>query len=189
MGWLRSHKLAVAVGVVAVVAWVAFGFFGVHTLLFDDEVDEAAPVFDSGAGPADEPQGPVASTQPSGPAVTTPPSGEPTVVQVASGSFVDRSHPATGRAVVLSDSSQTFLRFEDFETDNGPDLFVYLSRGVSADSPEEAFDDDFVNLGALKGNVGNQNYEVPAEVDIEEYSTVVIWCRQFSVAFGAAALT
>lgn len=45
-----------------------------------------------------------------------------------------------------------------------------------------------MNHGALKGNIGDQNYEVPAEVNITEYSTVVVWCRQLSVAFGATDL-
>lgn len=184
--------MAAVVGVAALgaVAWVAFGYFGVHLLFIDDEVDEAAPVFDSGAT---VPASPTTGDTASGGAETTvapsPSTSVPPVETVAVGSFIARSHPASGRAVVLTDGSQTFVRFEDFETDNGPDLFVYLSRGVTADGPEGAFDDDFVNLGELKGNVGEQNYEVPQDVDVGDYSTVVVWCREFAVAFGAADLT
>jgi hypothetical protein len=112
----------------------------------------------------------------------------PEVVTLFSGSFVDRSHPARGRAVVLGDGTdQRFLRFEDFVTDNGPDLNVHLSA-ASADSPADEFDDDFVDLGNLKGNIGTQNYEMPAGVSIERYGTVVIWSVRFEVAFGAADL-
>jgi hypothetical protein len=197
MNWIRAHKPAsavVAVAGVALVAWLAFGLFGIQTLFIDDEVDEAGPVFESGAGSLDEGDATTTTTGgPAGPASSSstevPSTVAPAVEQVAAGTFVDRSHPATGRAVVLSDGAQTFVRFEEFETDNGPDLFVYLSRGTTAAGPEGAFDDDFVNLGALKGNVGDQNYEIPPEVNVADFSTVVVWCRQFAVAFGAADLS
>ncbi|MCB1260129.1 MAG: DM13 domain-containing protein, partial [Acidimicrobiales bacterium] len=77
----------------------------------------------------------------------------------------------------------TYVRFEGLETDNGPDLVVYLTK-QPADA--QAVGDDYLDLGVLKGNVGNQNYEVPAGVDLSEYDSVVIWCRRFAVSFGAA---
>ena len=112
------------------------------------------------------------------------------VLTLVQGSFVDRSHPGSGIAKVLNDGSeQRFLRFEDFETDNGPDLFVYLTRAdAAADAGAFGIDGDFVNLGRLKGNVGEQNYEIPADVDLGEFDTVVVWCDRFSVAFTAADL-
>ena len=111
------------------------------------------------------------------------------VVRLAEGAFIDRSHPTEGVAVVLNDGTQQrFLRFEDFATDNGPDLNVYLSS-APADASAGEFDDDFVDLGDLKGNVGAQNYEIPTDVDLSHHSTVVIWCVRFSVAFGAAELS
>ena len=107
---------------------------------------------------------------------------------LAEGTFIDRSHPTEGTAVILSDGgTQRVLRLEGFRTDNGPDLFVYLST-ASADAPAGEFDDDFIDLGVLKGNVGDQNYEIPADVDLSGYTSVVIWCRRFAVAFGAADL-
>ncbi|MYJ29837.1 MAG: DM13 domain-containing protein, partial [Acidimicrobiaceae bacterium] len=84
-------------------------------------------------------------------------------------------------------SGQRFLRFEDFRTDNGPDLNVYLSA-APPDAAAGDFDDDFVDLGDLKGNVGSQNYEIPAGLDLDHYSTVAIWCVRFGVVFGAAEL-
>ncbi len=111
------------------------------------------------------------------------------VVRLVEGSFIDRSHPTEGTAVVLNDGTeQRFLRFEDFATDNGPDLNVYLSS-APADATAGEFDDDFVDLGDLKGNIGAQNYEIPTDVDLSRHSTVVIWCVRFSVAFGAAELS
>ena len=113
---------------------------------------------------------------------------EPQIIVEAAGSFIDRSHPTQGSAMVLGDGSgQRFLRFEDFRTDNGPDLNVYLST-APPDAPAGDFDDDFVDLGDLKGNVGAQNYEIPAALDLDRYSTVAIWCVRFGVVFGAAEL-
>ena len=115
-------------------------------------------------------------------------SASPRVVRLVEGDFIDRSHPTEGTAVVLNDGTQQrFLRFEDFATDNGPDLNVYLSA-APADAPEGILDDDFVDLGDLKGNIGAQNYEIPTEVDLSHHGTVVIWCVRFGVAFGTAAL-
>lgn len=99
------------------------------------------------------------------------------------GSFIGRAHPTTGLAKVITDGNQRFLRFEGFETDNGPDLNVYLATGSPDGSPE-----DFIDLGDLKGNIGDQNYELPDDVDLDRYTTVFIWCVRFSVAFGTAPL-
>ncbi len=111
-------------------------------------------------------------------------------VALATGDFVSRSrYTVTGDATVyeLEDGSRT-LRLEDFESTNGPNLFVYLTA-ADADDPDADLDADYVDLGALRGNVGNQNYDIPADVDLDVYDTVVIWCRPFSVAFGAADLS
>ncbi len=190
------------------VAFLAFGVFGVHTLFIDDRVDEAGPVFDSGVAAAAAPVEPVpagpdepATTSPSdgaseapepatptdGPVVTEAPA--PQVVTLAEGGFVPRGrYSGEGTAVVLNDGSdQRFLRFENFSTDNGPDLRVYLTAS-DANGDSGAFDDDFVDLGVLKGNIGDQNYEIPPEVDLSVYDTVVVWCVRFSTPFTAADL-
>jgi hypothetical protein len=215
MQWIRSHLkiiLPIAAVVVAAVAYLAFGVFGVQYLFIDDKVDEAAPVFDSGeaadpvaiaagssepatttpptiAPAATTPTTPPATTPPARtPPATTPPSAQPQIVTVAAGAFGPRTHPGQGVASVLTDGSpQRFLRFEEFSTDNGPDLNVYLAA-ADADAPEGDFDDDFVDLGNLKGNIGDQNYEIPPEVDLDRYDTVVVWCVRFSVAFTTADL-
>ena len=112
----------------------------------------------------------------------------PEIVTLVSGEFISRSHETSGRALVLNDGSeQRFLRFEDFRTDNGPDVNVWLSS-APPDASARDFLDDWVDLGDIKGNVGAQNYEIPPSVDLDRYSTVVIWCVRFSVAFGAAGL-
>jgi hypothetical protein len=97
-----------------------------------------------------------------------------------SGSFRSLAHTTTGTARVTGNT----LRLEDLKTDNGPDVVVWLSAG-----DEGAYADDFVDLGSLKGNKGNQNYVIPDGTDLDRYDTVVIWCRRFTVGFGAAELS
>lgn len=100
------------------------------------------------------------------------------------GSFVgvgDGIHDAQGNVILVESNDQNrFLRFENFRATNGPDLFVYLATDESAM--------DYINLGRLKGNIGNQNYMIPPGVDFTKYNTVLIWCKQFSVLFGSAKL-
>lgn len=194
----RNWKILAPIGVAlaAVAAYLAFAVFGIHTLFIDDKVNEDGPVFASGAGvaeaapPADDSgDEPADSVEPTDADTEAPaPEVELEVMTIASGSFIDRSHPAEGTALVLTDGTeQRFLRFEDFATDNGPDLNVYLST-AAPDAPAGEFDDDFVDLGDLKGNIGSQNYEIPPDVDLDRYRSVVIWCVRFGVAFGAAEL-
>jgi hypothetical protein len=209
MQWIRRNlKVIVPVGAVLAigVAFLAFGVFGVQTLFFDETVDEAGPVFDSGVGVNEEsspdtaldeapaatvvktPEVSIADT----PVETVPPSTEPSasqVVTLAAGSFISRAHPGEGTALVLNDGSeQRFLRFENFSTDNGPDLNVYLTTS-DANADPGTFDDEFIDLGNLKGNIGEQNYEIPPDVDLSRFDTVVVWCVRFSSAFTAADLT
>jgi Electron transfer DM13 len=101
------------------------------------------------------------------------------------GNFVgsgDGFHKAEGVAKVITPiDGKTFLRLENLKATNGPDLYVYLSTGKDVS--------DIVNLGRLKGNIGNQNYEIPAGTDLAKYDTVLIWCKAFSTLFGSAKLS
>lgn len=111
-------------------------------------------------------------------------------VALSTGTFASRNRyttAGTATAFELPDGGRT-LRLEDFETTNGPDLFVYLTA-ADAEASDPELDADFINLGDLRGNIGNQNYDLPDEVDLDRYDTVVIWCRRFSVSFGVADLT
>lgn len=229
-GFIRRNLLALSgagIVVLAGLAWLAFGYFGVHTLFIDDEVDEAGPVFASGVA-ADEPAAPddAANEDPApedaaaddgatddpaaaddpgedAPADAEPASEDDTaeppatdegsapaeggsegeIVTLVSGTFSGLSrYSAEGTALVLNDGTeQRFLRFEDFSADNGPDLNVYLTVGGDVDA-------GFVDLGDLKGNIGSQNYEIPTDVDLAEFDTVVIWCVRFGVGFAEAPL-
>lgn len=101
------------------------------------------------------------------------------------GNFMDAGdgfHKAEGIAKVINlKEGSTFLRLENLKTTNGPDLYVYLSTGTDAS--------EIVDLGKLKGNIGNQNYEIPAGTDLSKFNTVLIWCKAFSTLFGSAQLS
>jgi hypothetical protein len=106
-------------------------------------------------------------------------------VQLAAGSFVSIAHDGGGTAAVVElPGGERKLTITDFETDSGPDLRVYLSTG----DPAGGDLGDFEDLGGLKGNIGNQQYTLPLDLDLDRYSTVVVWCRAFSVAFTSAGL-
>ncbi len=98
------------------------------------------------------------------------------------GSFIDADsfHKTSGFAKVVKIDGKRYLSLENFKTTNGPDLYVYLSTDTGTEN--------FVNLGELRGNVGNQNYEIPDDIELGSYDNVLIWCRAFGVLFGSAEL-
>jgi len=106
---------------------------------------------------------------------------------VTRGNFVevDVVHKGSGAARIVEQGGVRYLRLEDFEVTNGPDLRVYL---VSSRQPGSTLSSlgDYIDLGPLKGSAGNQTYDIPAGA--ESYSSVVIWCREFSVLFSYAVL-
>src|SRR5207245_9982957 len=98
-------------------------------------------------------------------------------------------HQSSGTVVLIAlAGGGRILRLENLATSNGPDLRVYLST-TPASSDWHGYDRDYVDLGALKGNLGNENYPLPNGVDLARYRSAVIWCRQFHVGFAAAPLT
>jgi Electron transfer DM13 len=125
---------------------------------------------------------PTTATQPTTPAHLTP-------RLLSQGRFHGVAHATQGLATIyqLPDGKRA-LRLTEFETSNGPDVQVYLVATNDATDNETVTKAGFIHLGALKGNVGDQNYEVPAEVDLSTYQSVTIWCRRFGVNFGTAPL-
>ena len=264
MGFLekiKSNPLPFGVAGVAgigLLAWLAFGFFGIQAAFIDNVVDEGGPVFASGAAEVEdaesdtasgdaaiEEQADVVPVEPAeaevvedavqeasasvveeapdalaaadeqapvedeaavvaeapveeevaapveeapveeAPVEEAPVEEEPAqpgeIVTLLSGSFSSlNGYTVSGDVQVLNDGTeQRFLRFPDLNSDNGPDLKVYLR----ADNGE------FISLGDLKGNIGDQNYEIPVDVDLSVFSNVEIWCERFSAGFGVASLT
>ena len=99
---------------------------------------------------------------------------------IAQGEFMTRAHEVEGRALLIETPSGKIIRFEEFETINGPNLHIYLASSLG--------DEDYVDLGAIRATKGNVNYEVPAGVDTARYSKVLVWCGPFQVLFSYAEL-
>ena len=181
---------------------VGFLLFRPDKLFFDDAVDEAlADAFPVAAVAASGTTTTTTTTSTTPPAVsdsdtetttttsttTTTAAPEPSSpVVVGSGGFYGIDHTAEGTAAVYEQDGAYVLRFED-DTDiqNGPDLFVWL---LESDSYDGGSPGEFIDLGKIKGNVGGQNYELPAEFDPEVHQFVLIWCKRFSVPFAASPL-
>jgi hypothetical protein len=164
---LRHRRVLAALGALALgLAAFVLLYFEPQKLFIDDVVHEVAPVA-------------------SAPAAAGPRSPTRTL---STGRFRSYEHATSGRARVLElPDGRRYVRFDRFSTSNGPALKVYLSA-ASATGPGDAFDDRYVDLGDLKGNIGEQNYAIPRGVDLDRYRSVVVWCKRFSVPFGAAAL-
>ena len=105
----------------------------------------------------------------------------PLAVQLlGQGIFEPRAHEVQGKALLIEQDGKKVIRFEDFETINGPDLRIYLASDLGAK--------DHVDLGAIKATKGNVNYEIPSDIDTTKYNKVLVWCRAFRVLFSFAIL-
>jgi len=114
----------------------------------------------------------------------------PSMAQVlALGNFHDVAHKGVGQATIYQLGGKRVLRFTNFETSNGPDVRVYLIATKDASDSETVKRAGFVEVGALKGNVGDQNYEISSDLDLNKYRAVTVWCKRFGVNFATAPLT
>ena len=111
-------------------------------------------------------------------------------IEVAVGLFHSGAHETKGTATVFqtADGKRT-LRLTNFETSNGPDVHVYLVAADDAKDNDTVTKAGFIELGLLKGNIGNQNYDLPTDADLNKYKAVTIWCKRFSINFGTAPLS
>ncbi|MGF1496170.1 MAG: DM13 domain-containing protein [Elainellaceae cyanobacterium] len=113
---------------------------------------------------------------------------------IAMGSFVSGEHPTQGTARIVEENGQRFVELgEDFSTDEGPDLFVILHRSNdvigTTEAPAHSIQEgDYVNIAPLESVSGMQRYAIPADINVADYQSVAIWCRQFNATFGAASL-
>ena len=108
--------------------------------------------------------------------------------QLAVGQFKGYAHETQGTAAVYDVEGKRVLRLTDFKTSNGPDVHVYLIAAPDAKDDATVKKAGFVDLGSMKGNTGDQNYDVPVSVDFAKYQAVTIWCARFNVNFGTAPL-
>lgn len=206
METLRRYRWPlVAVGIAGLI--VAFLLFRPDKLFVDDVVDEsladAFPVAaeapatttttttttaaaDSAAEEPDEEPGAETATTTTTTSTTTTTAAPTGPIALGTGAFYGIDHSASGTATVYEQEGSYVLRFED-DTDiqNGPDLWVWVLESDSYDGGDPG---EFIELGKIKGNVGGQNYALPAEFDPDLHQFVLIWCKRFSVPFAAAPL-
>jgi hypothetical protein len=194
--FVRRHRAATAIGATLFVAAAVFGvvWFEPHKLFVDDVVEEDVPtvaVPTTQTDPTEEPPGlPDPSDAPTAEPTST---GEPRPAgptTLAEGDFRPLEHAVEGTARVLQlEDGSLFLRFEDLNVSNGPDLRVYLTDQPLSDDWHVWDDGAYLDLGDLKGNIGSQNYLLDADTDLDRWKTVVIWCRRFEVGFAVAPLS
>jgi len=110
-------------------------------------------------------------------------SGPAAATELAKGSFESYAHETVGTASLLNANGKTVLRLAGFTTSNGPDVHVLLTK---TDDPKNI--EGSLDLGSIKGNKGDQNYELPAGTKATDFKAVNIWCKRFDVAFGGAVL-
>ena len=123
---------------------------------------------------------------PGGPAMASIDKGPMTITK---GTFKGLAHETKGLASIyqLAEGKRT-LRLTEFATSNGPDVHVYLVAGEVEKGNDAVKQAGFIDLGSIKGNIGDQNYDIPADADLNKYRTVSIWCARFGVNFGTATL-
>ena len=153
--------IKVAIPIAAVAALTAWYAFRPERLVVNQRVDEAMPGARGGS-----------SAQP-----------------LESGTFYSILHPTAGTATIyqIGDGIRV-LRLTSFRTSNGPDVHVYMVAADDAKDAATVQQAGFVDLGVIKGNIGDQNYMLGSDLDLAKYRSVSIWCKRFSVNFGAAAL-
>lgn len=177
---------AVVLGAVAIIALVMFQPW---KLFVDQEVNEALPIAQETTQEV-SPDANVMDPSDEQATMTSDAPEEPTLL--AEGSFISHEHETTGTVRILElPDGQRVLRIEGLDTSNGPDLKVWLTDApvIEGEAGWYVFDDGkYVDLGALKGNLGNANYPIPDDVDLTELTSLSIWCDRFSVSFGAAEL-
>lgn len=202
---IKNNKLAQIGLAIVLILGAAVGWYLISPLFINVSVDEEFPVLQESlttatieiaediekeeatqASPVEESLLTEEPLPTENPQPTADPDG---LVILAGGEFYDLAHHGMGTATVyqLEDGSRV-LRLENFEVLNGPELHVYLTSANPVANTVGVPLENEVDLGALKGNIGNQNYELPIRVNLDLYHSVVIWCVPFQVPFNAAPL-
>lgn len=158
---MKVNKWKIAIVVLAIALFAAWYAFRPERLLVNRPINEAFPA----AGGASSAQ------------------------VVESGDFFGVMHPTAGTATVYRlANGDRILRLTNFRTSNGPDVHVYMVAADNAKDSATVRNADFIDLGTIKGNIGDQNYVLNSDLDLSKFRTVSIWCKRFAVNFGAAPL-
>jgi hypothetical protein len=156
---MKKWKLVIPIAAVA--AFLAWYAFRPERLMVNRRVDEAMPA----------------------------PQNSPSPQPLVAGQFYSILHPTSGTATIYRmGNGSLVLRFTGFSTSNGPDVHVYMVAADDAKDSASVLRAGFIDLGTIKGNMGDPNYTLNPEVDLSKYRAVSVWCKRFSVNFGAAPL-
>ena len=197
---MNKRILIILGGIIILAAVLAVGWYLASPLFIDNEVDEAFPVvtIEEAVPPVEVKQAiPSVEAEDAVPAVEV---AEATsvvemeeemetdggITAVLSGNFTDAdaAHKGSGTATIYQQNEALILRLQEFSVTNGPDLHVYLST-----SPIPTDDiGEYIDLGELKGNIGDQNYDIPDGTDLSQYQSIIIYCQPFHVVFSTATL-
>ena len=197
---MKNGRTIFVIGaIIAIAIALPVGWYLLSPLWINQTVDEAFPTSDS----VDEMEASMpeevkasatvamedAMTEPDKVMEEAMPDEMASMMILAQGNFYDIAHHGMGTATVyqLEDGSN-ILRFENFEVLNGPELHVYLAPIDPVPDTIGIELEGAIDLGLLEGNIGDQNYELPSDLDISQYKSVVIWCQPFRVPFNAASL-
>lgn len=155
-----KKKILYVLGVIVGIAILAFGYYTISPLFINIRLDEALPKTKQ-----------IEST-----------AMEKSQVQTVLAQVVGTTgHHASGTVRVIKVDGKRYIRYENFKTINGPDLYVYLAKDLDAK--------EYVSLGILRATEGNVNYEIPQDVNPAEFQYVMVWCKQFGVLFNYADIS
>ncbi len=203
VGWIKSHRLIAAIVAVVIVVPVAGLAWWLGSPLFlDREVDEDFPALMNAIIPEGMEMSQAQATMEV--VMDDEVMVEDEMMEamgamlapdaVKTGQFRDGDsfHKGSGDATIWDLGTDGYvLRFEDFNVINGPDLRVLLTTHPDPMSRGDVHAEDvtYVELGKLKGNIGNQNYPIPNDLNVDDYRSVVIYCKPFQVVFSVAPLS
>ena len=154
-----KKKIFYTLGVTVGIAILAFGYYTISPFFINIRVDEAVPEKMQVESKAVE---------------------KPQVQAVLSPVVGTSGHPASGTVRIIEVDSKSYIRYENFKTINGPDLYIYLAKDLDTK--------EYVNLGTLRATEGNVNYEIPTDVNLQNYKYVMVWCKRFGVLFNYAEI-
>ena len=197
---LPSKKVLLIVGVIVAIPVVAFAWWLVSPLFFSKTVVEEFPMSASAQIPENMTQDEAEKAMEviakiDMPAMEEMPEMPPEMndepVVVASGQFrdADSFHKGSGAVTLYRlPTGEGLVRFEGLNVTNGPDLRVLVTAHPDPMTRADVHDADYTEIGKLKGNKGDQNYDVPADLDLASIRSIVIYCAPFQVVFSVAPL-
>ena len=194
---LLSRKTIAIAGAVILIPVLALGWYLLSPLFLSKTVEEEFPFAFSAVVPDNMTMGEIETIMSGMAKMDAPMESESAPARAGvdvlkSGEFTgaDRFHKGSGVGTIYTQSDgSALLRLEDFRVTNGPDLRVILSPHPNPETSSEVLEDGYIEVGKLKGNIGNQNYALPAGTDPSIFNSVVIYCKPFKVVFSVASLS